>query len=604
VRDNCQIIDALIAAASILLRSFTVDLLSATPNNVGTLALSELECLTMSRFTPSSGKNHLYYGDNLEVLRKYVPDESVDLCYIDPPFNSKRNYNQIYTNVGKEDAAQAQAFVDTWNWDELAIKGFTEIVNNIGGRFSSQTINLIAGLENVLGHSSLLAYVISMTLRVTEIHRALKPTGSFYFHCDPTSSHYLKLVIDSIFCPNGGDYKNEIAWKRSSAHNDAKQGRRALGNITDIIFYYTKSDQYVFNVQHTPYDEEYINNFYRHIDEQGRRYRLGDITGPGGAAKGNPKYEVMGVTRYWRYSQEKMAQLISDGRVIQTRPGTVPQYKRYLDEMSGVALQNLWTDIQPLSSQAKERLGYPTQKPASLLERIIKLSSNEGDVVLDAYCGCGTTVAVAQKLSRKWIGIDITYQAVSLILKRLEDTHGSAVLNDVVTSGIPKDLKSAEALATRKDDRTRKEFEKWAILTYSRNRATINEKKGADKGVDGRAYFRVDKQTQGQVVFQVKSGNVGAKDVRDLVGTMTREKAEMAVLITMKKPTKPMLQEARDCGYYSKFGHDFPSVQIISVDEILGGTQMNINALLVDDVLKSANRRKNDDADQMELLSA
>ncbi len=590
------IIDALIAAASTLLRLFTVELLSASPNNVGTLALSEIECLTMSRFTPNSGKNHLYYGDNLEVLRMYVPDESVDLCYIDPPFNSKRNYNQIYTNVGKEDAAQAQAFVDTWNWDELAIKGFTEIVNNIGGRFSSQTISLISGLESVLGHSSLLAYVISMTLRVTEIHRALKPTGSFYFHCDPTSSHYLKLVIDSIFCPNGGDYKNEITWKRTTAHSDSSK----YGNNVDIIFFYSKSSKYCWNQLFKEYDDEYKKR-YKNIDADGRRWTDDNLTAKG-LSGGGYEYSYKGAISLWRVPLETMERLDREGKLHFTRNGGI-RFKRYLDEMQGVPLQALWEDISPLNSQAKERLGYPTQKPESLLERIIKASSNEGDVVLDAYCGCGTTVAVAQKNNRKWIGIDITYQAVSLILKRLEDTHGSTVVDTVVTSGIPKDLKSAEALATRKDDRTRKEFEKWAILTYSRNRATINEKKGADKGIDGRAYFRVDKQTQGQVVFQVKSGAVGAKDVRDLVGTMTREKAEMAVLITMKKPTKPMLQEAKECGYYSKFGHDFPSVQIISVEEILSGTQMNINALLVDDVLKSASRRKGDE-EQMELLSA
>lgn len=300
-----------------------------------------------------------------------------------------------------------------------------------------------------------------------------------------------------------------------------------------------------------------------------------------------------------------MAELDAQGKIWYPESKTKrPRLKRYLDETTGVPVSDIWDDIQPLSAQAKERLGYPTQKPESLLERIIKASSNEGDVILDAYCGCGTTVAVAQKLNRKWIGIDITYQAVSLILKRLEDTHGDSILDNVITSGIPKDLKSAEALATRKDDRTRKEFEKWAILTYSRNRATINEKKGADKGIDGRAYFRIDQKKQGQIIFQVKSGSVGAKDVRDLVGTMTREKAQMAVLITLKKPTKPMQQEAKNCGHYSHFGHDFPAVQIVSVEEILGGSQMNINALLVDDVLKSASRRKSDDGEQMELLSA
>lgn len=558
----------------------------------------------MSRFNCNNGKNYLYYGDNLDNLRRFVPDESIDLCYIDPPFNSKRNYNQIYTNVGREDAAQAQAFIDTWNWDDLAIKGFAEIIENARGLFTNQTIKLIIGLEQVLGQGSLLAYLVSMTLRIAELHRVLKPTGSFYFHCDPTSSHYLKLVIDSVFCAQGGDFKNEISWKRSSAHCDAKQGRKAYGNIADIIFFYTKSQNYTFNTQYTEHDLEYVNKFYRHVDADGRRYQLDNLTGPGGAAKGNPQYEVMGVTRYWRYSQEKMKCLIDEGRVIQTKPGAVPRYKRYLDEMPGVPLQNIWTDINPLSPQAKERLGYPTQKPESLLERIIKVSSNEGDVVLDAYCGCGTTVAVAQKLDRCWIGIDITYQSISLILKRLEDTYGSEVLSNVIVSGVPRDINAAEALATRKDDRVRKEFEKWAVLTYSNNRAAINQKKGADQGVDGEAFFPATDQEFGRIIFQVKSGNVGAKDIRDLFGTMNREKADLGIFITLKAPTQPMLKEAKACGsyHYEFFDRDIPRIEIVTVQEILEGSS-RLNVPLVAGVLKSAPRSKDDGGEQLELVA-
>jgi DNA modification methylase len=606
MRNYHLIIDALIAAASILLRSFTVDLLSATPNNVGTLALSELECLTMSRFTPSSGKNHLYYGDNLEVLRKYVPDESVDLCYIDPPFNSKRNYNQIYTNVGKEDAAQAQAFVDTWNWDELAIKGFQEIAENRHGIFTAQTINLILGLERVLEQGSLLAYLVSMTLRIAEIHRVLKPTGSFYFHCDPTSSHYLKLVIDSIFCPCGGDFSNEIIWHRTSAKSLAT---RRLPSNHDVIFCYHKSANRTWNQDHLFIGYEQDNlpektlKKYCHKDLDGRIYRFSDLTNPN-PNRPNLTYEFLGVTRVWRWTKERMQKAYEDGLIVQTKPGTVPQLKRYIDEQRGIPIDDTWIDIAPLNSQAKERLGYPTQKPESLLERIVKASSNEGDVILDAYCGCGTTVAVAQNLSRKWIGIDITYQAVSLILKRLEDTHGSSVLTNVTTSGLPKDLKSAEALATRKDDRTRKEFEKWAVLTYSKNRAAINQKKGADKGIDGQGYFPIDDRNHGEVIFQVKSGNVGSKDIRDLVGTMTREKAELGIFITLKPPTKAMIQEAKACGlYHWPFGREIPRIQIVTVASILDGSA-RLDVPLAADVLRSANRRKSDDGDQMELLSA
>ena len=555
----------------------------------------------MSRFTSGSSQNYLYYGDNLDVLRKYVPDESVDLCYIDPPFNSKRNYNQIYTNVGKEDAAQAQAFVDTWNWDELAIKGFGEITENHRGIFTAQTINLIIGLEKVLEQGSLLAYLVSMTLRVAEIHRVLKSTGSFYFHCDPTSSHYLKLLIDSVFCPNGGDFHNEITWKRTNGHNDAK---RRFGSTSDIIFFYTKNGSHHFEPQYLPYSEKYIKDFYRHIDSDSRAYQLADMTSP--SPRPNMMYEWKGFvspSNGWRYSKETMTKLDTEGRIWYPDSKTKrPRLKRYLDEMGGVPVSDIWDDILPLSAQAKERLGYPTQKPEALLERIIKASSNEGDVILDAYCGCGTSVAVAQKLNRQWIGIDITYQAISLILKRLEDTHGSNILENVITSGLPKDLESAEALANRKDDRTRKEFEKWAVLTYSKNRAAINQKKGADRGVDGQGFFPVDNKNHGQIIFQVKSGNIGAKDIRDLLGTITREKAELGIFITLKAPTKPMIQEAKVCGSYhfDLFDRAIPKIQIVTIESILDGSA-RLDVPMVADVLKSANRRQNDDSKQIEL---
>lgn len=465
--------------------------------------------------------NQLFYGDNLEVLRRHIRDESIDLCYIDPPFNSKRNYNQIYLNKGKEDQAQAQAFIDTWTWDDLANWGLAEIQENYQGRFTSQSIDIISGLTKVLGKGSLLAYLISMTLRIVEIHRVLKPTGSFYLHCDPTASHYLKIITDAIFCAQGGDFLSEISWKRTTAHNDAKQGRNQYGNIRDIIIFYSKSSKWIWNWQYANYSQEYIEKTYRFVEEEtGRRYCLDNLT----AAKpgGDVSYEFYGTYpykgRYWAYSKEKMEQFKIEGRLRFPKNNGAPRYIRYLDEMPGVPLQNNWEDISPLTAGARERLGYPTQKPEALLERIIKTSSNEGDVVLDAFCGCGTTVAVSQRLHRQWIGIDITYQSISLILKRLEDAFGVEVLENITLNGIPKDIESAQALALKKDDRTRKEFEKWAILTYSNNRATINQKKGADKGIDGIAYFKKNADETEKVILQVKSGNVKSGDIRDLPG--------------------------------------------------------------------------------------
>lgn len=546
----------------------------------------------LKEITKMEMENQLFYGDNLEVLRRHIKDESIDLCYIDPPFNSKRNYNQIYNNLGKEDQAQAQAFIDTWTWDDYANKGLDEILANYLGKFTSQSIDLITGLTKVLSKGSLLAYLVHITLRVAEIHRVLKPTGSFYLHCDSTVSHYLKLVLDAIFCSEGGDFINEIVWKRTNAHSDTKQGRKAYGNITDVIFYYSKSKDYKFNTQFLAYTQNYVASCYKHTDTDGRRYQLDNLTGPGGEAKGNPYYEVMGVKRYWRYSQEKMNQLIAEGRVIQTKPGTVPRYKRYLDEMSGTPLQNIWDDIKPIQSQSAERLGYPTQKPLAILERIIQVSSDEGDVVLDAYCGCGTTVCASQRLNRQWIGIDITYQSISLILKRLEDSFGKGVLEQLKLNGIPKDMEAAVALANKKDDRTRKEFEKWAVLTYTNNRAIINAKKGADKGIDGIAYFQGDKDGPEKIIVQVKSGKVQSGDIRDLQGTITLEQAALGIFITLKEPTKEMIKTAKLAGIYqSKYmSQSCDKIQIVTIKDILE-QKKRLDVRLSFEVVKSAEKQ-------------
>ncbi|MFM6022937.1 MAG: DNA-methyltransferase, partial [Dolichospermum sp.] len=353
--------------------------------------------------------NQLYYGDNLEVLRRYIKDDSVDLCYIDPPFNSQRNYNQIYNNIGAEDKAQTQAFIDTWEWDDHAIHGINEILINYHGLFTQQCIALITGLSNVLGKGSLLAYLVSMTLRITEIHRVLKPTGSFYLHCDPTASHYLKLILDAVFCSQRGNYINEIIW----CYETGGRSNNFYPRKHDTIFYYCKSSNRLFNDNLVRLKRD-TSTMHEPVlkDEFGHKYQRN----------------------------------VKNGK----------EYRYYLDK--GVLPNDWWIDIQSLNPSAKERLGYPTQKPEALLERIIKASSNENDIILDAYSGCGTTVAVCQKLNRQWIGIDITYQSISLILKRLEDSF-PGVLKTIKLHGIPKDIESARALANKTDDRTRKEFE-------------------------------------------------------------------------------------------------------------------------------------------------
>ena len=530
--------------------------------------------------------NQLFYGDNLEVLRRHIKDESVDLCYIDPPFNSKRNYNQIYNNIGKEDQAQAQAFIDTWTWDDYANQGLEEIQTNYQGHFTAQSIDLISGLVKVLGKGSLLAYLISMTLRIAEIHRVLKPTGSFYLHCDPTASHYLKLVLDAIFCSQGGDYLNELIWKRTSGHSDSSR----YGRVHDVIFYYSKSSKVKWNEEYQAYDQKYVDEYYKYTDPDGRRFMSGDI-GAAGLSGGGYEYEWKGIRRIWRVPTGTMQRLDNEGRIYYTKNG-FPRLKRYLDEMQGLPVQDTWTDVEALRSWHKERLGYPTQKPEGLLERIIKASSNEGDVVLDAYCGCGTTVAVSQRLDRQWIGIDITYQSISLILRRLESAFGQGVLENIVLNGIPKDMQSAKALANKKDDRTRKEFEKWAVLTYSNNRAIINQKKGADKGIDGIAYFRSERDEPEKIILQVKSGKVSSRDIRDLQGTMTRENAVLGVFITLQKPTKDMVKEAKEAGIYRSqyMSNPVDKIRLVTIQEIVED-QKRLDILLALEVLKSAEKQ-------------
>ena len=531
--------------------------------------------------------NKLYFGDNLGILRDQIQAESVDLIYLDPPFNSNANYNVLFKEkTGERSAAQITAFEDTWHWGLESEAAFHKLVT-AGPRKLADLMNTLIAF---LGRNDVMAYLVMMAIRLVELQRVLKPSGSIYLHCDPTASHYLKVVMDSVFLPH--NFKSEIVWKRTSAHSDAKQGRRQHGRIHDVIFFYTKGGtNYTWNVQHTPYDREYVDQFYRHVEpETGRCYRLGDLTGPGGAAKGNPQYEVMGVTRYWRYTEKKMNQLIREGRVVQTRPGAVPAYKRYLDEMPGVPIQDLWTDIKPIGAQAAERLGYPTQKPALLLERIIKASSNEGDVILDPFCGCGTTTAVAERLKRRWIGIDITYLAINLVQRRLRD-HFRDELNKYEVIGAPKDLAGAEA----RKDISRHQVEWWVVDLVDARPAT-DRKKGADAGGDGYIYFFDDKSEEAKkVVVQVKSGHIGVKDVRDLKGVLDREGAVIGALVTLREPTEPMKKEALATGFYEPTWSSarYEKLQLLTVSDLLAGKQLQYPRRRVETFNKVQRKSKN-----------
>jgi adenine specific DNA methylase Mod len=366
-------------------------------------------------------------------------------------------------------------------------------------------------------------------------------------------------------------FRTEIVWKRSSAHSDAKQGRKQHGRIHDVILFYTKSDGgHAWNQLYTAYDREYIDQFYRHVEEgTGRRYRLGDLTGPGGEAKGNPQYEVMGVTRYWRYSKVKMNDLMAQGRIVQTAPGAVPQYKRYLDEMPGVPSQDIWSDINPIGAQAQERLGYPTQKPQALLERIVAASSNEGDVVLDPFCGCGTAVHAAQKLKREWIGIDITHLAISLIEKRLRDAFLSIQYE---VHGTPKDLEGARDLAAR----DKYQFQWWAVSLVNAV-PFAGKKKDADSGTDGLIYFKPEGKATEKAIVSVKGGeHVNVAMVRDLAHVVDRENARIGVFITLADSTGPMRTEAVKAGFYETLYGKYPKIQILTIQELFEGKQPNI----------------------------
>jgi DNA modification methylase len=508
--------------------------------------------------------NTLWYGDNLPVLREHIRDESVALVYLDPPFNSQATYNVLFrAPTGDSSQAQIEAFEDTWHWNDGAERAFDEVIHS-GQTDASE---LLQALRRFLKENDLMAYLTMMAVRLVELHRVLKPTGSLYLHCDPTASHYLKLVLDALF--GKACYRTELSWKRSSAHNDAKQGRVQYGNIRDVIFFYTKSaDAWTWHWQYSPYEQSYTDEFYKYVEpDTGRRYRLGDLT----AAKpgGDTSYEFYGTHpykgRYWAYSREKMEQFNAEGRLYFPANGGTPSYKRYLDEMPGVPLQNDWNDIKPASGT--ERLGYATQKPLALLERIVRTSSNAGDVLLDPFCGCGSAVHTAQKLGRQWIGIDITHLAISLIEQRLHDAFPGI---EYEVHGTPKDLEGAKALAARDPY----QFQWWAVslvnaLPYG------GKKKGADSGIDGIIYFKPDGKHTEKAIVSVKGGaHVSVGMIRDLAHVVDREQAKVGLFLTLACPTKPMQTEATKAGWYATPYHGkVPKIQILTIADLLAGHQ-------------------------------
>ncbi len=524
-------------------------------------------------------KNKLYYGDNLDVLRRYVKDESVDLVYLDPPFNSRQDYNVLFAEKdGSQSSSQIHAFEDTWEWN-IESKRVLEQVIEQGGRVA----DALRAFEAYLHGSDMMAYLAMMAPRLVELRRVLKETGSIYLHCDPAAGHYLKILMDAVFGPQF--FKNEVIWKRTSAHNSAKR----WGPVHDLILFYSKSEASTWNRVYQGYTAEYLERFYRHEDEGGR-YTLGDLTGAGKrqGESGLPWRSVdpTKAGRHWAVPrprqaghswdelsvQQRLDQLDLAGLIVWPSKGGTPRFKRYHDVDRGVVVQDVITDIDPLSPHAKERLGYPTQKPEALLERIIKASSNEGDLVLDPFCGCGTTVQVAQRLNRRWIGIDITHLAIGLIKKRLSDAFGPEIKQTYDVIGEPTDLAGAAQLAAE----NKFQFQAWA-LGLCDARVAESSKKGADRGIDGRLYFHDDDSGKSkQIIFSVKGGGVSAPQIRDLRGVIEREKAEIGVFLSFEEPTKPMLREAAEAGFYKSGPLDqltYPRIQILTIQQLLDGKQ-------------------------------
>lgn len=373
---------------------------------------------------PNWQNRTMWTGDNLEIMRG-MNSASVDLIYLDPPFNSNRTYS---APIGSE--AAGAAFKDAWTLDDVDLAWHGEIAEREPPLYA---VIDAAGQAHGKGMKS---YLIMMGVRLLEMRRLLKDTGSIYLHCDPTAGHYLKMLMDAVVGPD--NFRSDITWRRTTAHSDAKQGRRQHGRVHDVLLFYTKTDSWTWNSLFGGYDQAYIDKHYRHKEpETGRRYQLDNLTGPGGQAKGNPSYELMGVTRYWRFSQERMQKLVESGRIIQPRPGAVPRYKRYLDEAPGVPLQDIWTDINPINSQAAERIGYPTQKPLALLDRIIEASSNPGDIIFDPFCGCATACVAADRLERQWVGIDLSPLAAQLVETRMR-REGSLLFKAIRRDDIPR----------------------------------------------------------------------------------------------------------------------------------------------------------------------
>ncbi len=497
-------------------------------------------------------------------MKTHIPSNSVNLIYLDPPFNSQRNYNLIYRQLtGQPVPEQEEAFCDAWQMDAEK----DAMIRHMRVNFEDYDIDedvvrfweaWMKALRNT--QPELLAYLVYMFYRLLEMRRILHPYGSIYLHCDPHVSHYMKVIMDSIF--RHENFRNEIIWKRTNAKGLAFT---RLPSNHDVILRYSKSDKFTWNPQYANHDADYIKKFYRYVEpETGRRYTLGDITNPN-RDRPNLTYDFLGVKRVWRWTKERMHAAYDKGLIVQSKPGSVPRLKRYLDEQEGTPLDDVWVDIRPVQSQAKERLGYPTQKPLALLQRIIASSTNKGDIVFDPFCGCGTAIYASHMLDRKWIGCDIAILSINLVQNVLLERYGLQEGKHYRVDGIPRSVEAAHKLFN--DDP--RQFQHWAVELAG---GFASAKYSGDKGIDGRIHFET-KEGLKNMVLSVKGGNKPTPVwMRELGGVVQREEdTKMGGLICLEVPTKGMLDEEARAGIYSYQGKDYHRLQIRTIQDLLDG---------------------------------
>lgn len=510
--------------------------------------------------------NRLFYGDNLTIM-KDMPSNSVDLIYLDPPFNSQRTYNLIYKQLtGLPVPEQEEAFCDAWMMDpekEETARTMSVGLQQYGVdddvvQFWNAWIKALRKTE-----PRLLAYLIYMTFRLFEMRRILKPTGSIYLHCDPAASHYIKVMMDAVF--NHTNFQNEIIWKRTSAHSSAKR----CGPVHDTLLFYTKTDHYTWNAQYMPYDQTYLDEFYTHVDGKGRRWRRSDLTGAG-TRKGETGKPWRGIDvtakgRHWAYPPSQLEIMDKAGKIHwPAKAGGMPMLRRFVDDGPGVPLQDVWNDVRPIHNLGAERLGYPTQKPLPLLDRIIRASSNPGDVVFDPFCGCGTAVYAAHLNNRRWIGCDIAILSVRIVRDVLAKRYGLLEGEHYQIDGVPLSVEAAADLFAR-DER---QFQHWVVELAG---GFCNNKYTGDQGIDGRIYFET-KTGLRNMVISVKGGeHLTPAFVRELRGVLERDETEMAGFICLHKATKGMNDEASKAGMFTYEGTRYPRLQIRTVEDLLAG---------------------------------